>query len=267
MRGWILVIPGSCIRSVSFFTSLRSISSPAAINLRILLLLLSLWRYLISSRIWQSATGNLVKLFHDSKSSESSSVSRPLLVLNLPNMLFALSTLNAPKTQALREALSDCPYVLGHEVEILGFKVPSGVPEMPMNLRDIRTGAKNRVQEVRLLCPEADFLIGMEAGIYTDSVGTESWLMGTVYIEDKQGKWYSAYTCHIPVPEAIMLGLNDGSGRDIDEIVESLWAPPDTSHGCGVFGIFTDMMLSRGNQFRLATQCAIAPFFNKFYRL
>jgi non-canonical (house-cleaning) NTP pyrophosphatase len=128
-------------------------------------------------------------------------------------MLFALATKNAPKTQALRDALSDCPYVLGHEIEILGFKVPSGVPEMPMNLEDIRTGAKNRVQEIRFLCPEADFYVGMEAGIYGDIVGYESWLMGTVYIENREREWHHAYTCHIAVPQAVLRGLYDGSGE------------------------------------------------------
>lgn len=40
-------------------------------------------------------------------------------------MLFALSTKNAPKTQALRDAISECPYFTGNAVEILGFKVAS----------------------------------------------------------------------------------------------------------------------------------------------
>ena len=57
-----------------------------------------------------------------------------------------------------------------------------------MNLEDIRIGAKTRVEEVRRLCPEAHFFVGMEAGVYKDSVGTESWLMGTVYIEDREGE-------------------------------------------------------------------------------
>jgi len=57
-----------------------------------------------------------------------------------------------------------------------------------MNLADIRIGAKNRVQEIRHLCPEADFFVGMEAGVYHDSVGDESWLMGTVYIENRESE-------------------------------------------------------------------------------
>lgn len=182
-------------------------------------------------------------------------------------MLFALSTKNTPKTQALRDALSGCPYFVWNEIEIVWFKVASWVPEMPMTLEDIRVGAKNRVAEVRRLCPEAHFFVGMEAGVYPDSVGEESWLMGAVYIEDKGGEGHYGYTCHIPVPQVVMRGLHDGSGRDIDQIIESLGAPAGTSHSCGSFGMWTDMMLSRGDQFRLATQCAIAPFFNSFYKL
>ena len=40
-------------------------------------------------------------------------------------MLFALATKNAPKTQALRDAIFDCPYFENTEVEIAGFKVAS----------------------------------------------------------------------------------------------------------------------------------------------
>jgi len=77
-------------------------------------------------------------------------------------MLFALGTTNVPKTNALRDALAQCPYFLEHEVKIMGFKVASGVPEMPLTLHDLREGAKNRAEEVRRLCPEANFFVGME---------------------------------------------------------------------------------------------------------
>lgn len=182
-------------------------------------------------------------------------------------MLFALSTKNPPKTNALREALAECPYVLGEEVQIMGFKVASWVPDMPLNLSDIRAGAKNRVEEVRRLCPEANFFVGMEAGVYKDLIWDEWWLMGAVYIEDKTGEWHYAYTCHIAVPKVVIDGLQDGSGRRIDDILEAFWAPPKMSEGAGSFGLWSDMMLSRSDQFRLAVQCAISPFFNRYYTL
>lgn len=71
----------------------------------------------------------------------------------------------------------------------------------------------------------------------------------------------------MPVPEAVIAGLHDGSGRDLDQVVESLGAPPDTGDTHGSYGLWSDMMLSRSDQFRLAVQCAIAPFFNTFYTL
>lgn len=77
-------------------------------------------------------------------------------------MLFALGTTNVPKTNALRDALSVCPYLQEHEIDISGFKVASGVPEMPLTLSELREGSKNRANEVRRLCPEANFFVGME---------------------------------------------------------------------------------------------------------
>jgi non-canonical (house-cleaning) NTP pyrophosphatase len=77
-------------------------------------------------------------------------------------MLFALGTTNIPTTQALQVALENCPYMTDQEVDIRGFKVDSGVPDMPLTLEDLRIGAKHRAQEVRRLCSEADFFVGME---------------------------------------------------------------------------------------------------------
>ena len=53
-------------------------------------------------------------------------------------MLFALGTTNTPKTNAIREALDACPFIRGHKVQILGYKVASGVPDMPLTLSDLR---------------------------------------------------------------------------------------------------------------------------------
>jgi inosine/xanthosine triphosphatase len=182
-------------------------------------------------------------------------------------MLFAIGTTNIPKTNAIREALTNCPFMVWHDVQIKGCKVASGVPDMPLTLADLRNGAKNRAEEVRSLCPEANFFVGMEWGVYHDALGDESWLMWVVYIENTAGEWHFSYTCHMPVPPRVVAGLYDGSWRDLDQIVESLGAPPDTGDTYGSFGLWSDMMLSRSDQFRLAVQCAIAPFFNRFYTL
>lgn len=40
-------------------------------------------------------------------------------------MLFALGTTNTPKTNAIREALTTCPYLAGVDVDIQGYRVAS----------------------------------------------------------------------------------------------------------------------------------------------
>ncbi|MCB9806349.1 DUF84 family protein [Candidatus Peribacteria bacterium] len=82
---------------------------------------------------------------------------------------------------------------------------------MPLTLVELREGAKNRAQEVRRLCPEANFFVGMEGGVYHDTIGDESWLMGVVYMEDISGEGHFSYTCHMPVPQAVIDGLYDGT--------------------------------------------------------
>lgn len=46
--------------------------------------------------------------------------------------------------------------------------------------------------------------------------------MGAVYIENRDSVGHYAYTCHIALPQAVLRSLYDGSGRDIDQIIESL---------------------------------------------
>lgn len=77
-------------------------------------------------------------------------------------MLFALGTTNTPKTNAVHEALKSCPFMIEHTIDIRGYKVASGVSDMPLTLGELRDGARNRTEEVRRLCPEANFFIGME---------------------------------------------------------------------------------------------------------
>lgn len=60
----------------------------------------------------------------------------------------------------------------------------------------------------------------MEGGIYQDSVGEEYWLTGIVYIEDITGEGHYGYSCHMPVPEKVREKLFDGSGRDLEQIME-----------------------------------------------
>jgi inosine/xanthosine triphosphatase len=180
-------------------------------------------------------------------------------------MLFALGTTNTPKTNAIREVLMNCPFLVWRDIQIQGFKVSSGVPDMPLTLIDLREGATHRAREVRHLCPEANYFVGMEWGVYRDSVGEDYWLTGVVYIENTIWEGHFGYSCHMLVPRAVVEKLYDGTGRDLEQIMHEMAGVENIGDNAGSFALWSDNMLTRTDQFRLATQCAIVPFFSPFY--
>lgn len=180
-------------------------------------------------------------------------------------MHFAIGTTNIPKSAAIEYVLNTCPYTKW-VATFSNHKVASGVPDMPTNLEELRTWAKNRAIHCRREKPDADYFVGMEGGVYRDYEGDTYWLLGIVYIENREGKWHFGYSCHLEVPEAVVDGLFDGRGRDLEQVVHSLGGEESIGDKEGSFHAWTDGMLSRKAQFIMATQCAISPFFNEFYQ-
>lgn len=179
-------------------------------------------------------------------------------------MHFAIGTTNIPKSQAIESVLISSPYTLW--ATFSNHKVSSWVRDMPTSLEEIRNGAKNRALSTKNENPHADYFVGMEGGVYKDFVWEEYWLLGIVYIEDRKGKWYFGYSCHLRVPDAVVDGLFDGQWRDLEQVVHALGGEENIGDKQGSFHAWTDGMLTRREQFIMATQCAIAPFFNAFYR-
>ncbi len=59
---------------------------------------------------------------------------------------------------------------------------------MPTTLAELKIGAKNRALHTRRDVPSADFFVGMEGGVYRDSIDEKYWLIGVVYIENQDGE-------------------------------------------------------------------------------
>lgn len=68
------------------------------------------------------------------------------------------------------------------------------------------------------------------------------------------------------MPDAVIDGLFDGQQRDLEQVVHALGGEANIGDKQGSYHAWTDGMLSRREQFIMATQCAIAPFFNMFYQ-
>lgn len=178
-------------------------------------------------------------------------------------MHFAIGTTNNPKSAAIEHVLLTSPYTSG--ATFSNHKVESWVSDMPTTLEELRTWARNRAMHIRREKPYADYFVGMEGGVYQDYEWEEYWLLGVVYIEDRDGVGYYGYSCHLRVPDAVVDGLFDGQGRDLEQVVHSLGGEENIGDKQGSFYAWTDGMLSRREQFIMATECAIAPFFNEYY--
>lgn len=178
-------------------------------------------------------------------------------------MHFAVWTVNLPKSAAIESVLATSPYTKW--ASFSNHAVPSWVADMPTTLEELRTGAKNRAIYTRRERPDAEYFVGMEGGVYRDYEGENYWLLGVVYIENQEGVWHFWYSCHLEVPKAIAQGIFDGRGRDLEEVIEWLTGVQSIWDKQGSFHEWTDGMLTRREQFIMATQCALAPFFNKYY--
>ena len=180
-------------------------------------------------------------------------------------MHFAIGTRNTPKSEAVEYVLSTSPYTPW--ATFSNHSVPSGVSDMPTTLAELRTGAWNRAVNVRRECPHADYFIWMEGWVYTDTLWENYWLIGIVYIENRDWEWYYWYSCHLQVPKRVVEGLFDGRWRDLEEVMHSLGSDPAIGDKKGSYSEWTDAMLTRREQFIMATQCALAPHFNRYYTL
>lgn len=179
-------------------------------------------------------------------------------------MHFAIWTTNKPKSGAIEQVLETCIYTRWMAT-FSNHKVASGVPDMPLTLQDIRNGAKNRAKSLRAIEPSSDYYVWMEGWVYKDIIGEEYWLIGIVYIENQSEEGNYGYSCHLRVPKKVMEWLLDGSNRDLEQVMHSLGWEEDIWDKHGSYHAWTDGILDRKQQFIMATQCAIAPFFNRFY--
>lgn len=83
------------------------------------------------------------------------------------------ATTNPAKIRAILHAFNE---IFGENASrIDAIAVESGVPEQPMGSKETLEGARNRVENARHACPNADFWVAIEAGI--DEGSTFSWVV------------------------------------------------------------------------------------------
>ncbi|CNK88363.1 inosine/xanthosine triphosphatase [Yersinia proxima] len=165
------------------------------------------------------------------------------------------ATTNPAKIKAISLAFDDV-YGPG-QYRIEGVNVDSGVPLQPIGSAETRTGARQRVSNARQIRPEADFWVGVEAGIEDNM--TFAWMV----IEHLQLRGESR-SASLMLPDIILQGIRQG--RELGDEMADLTGISNVKHKGGAIGIFTDGKLTRTSVYHQALLLALVPFHNEIYQ-
>lgn len=178
-------------------------------------------------------------------------------------MKLAIATRNPAKINAILFWIENCIYLDEKKIEIISESVDSEVNDMPKSLEENILWAKNRAKNLKKNWIKADFYIWMEW--WTNIVWEKAFLFWVVYIENKKLEWHIWVSPMMEVPEKIKKRIYE-KNEILWDILWKVLNDKDASKKNWAFWAWSDDMLTRSDQFKLAFLCAISPFFNKFYK-
>ncbi|MEH4660832.1 inosine/xanthosine triphosphatase [Phytobacter diazotrophicus] len=165
------------------------------------------------------------------------------------------ATTNPAKIRAILHAFNE---IFGENASrIDAIAVESGVPDQPMGSKETLEGARNRVENARHACPNADFWVAIEAGI--DEGNTFSWVV--IESRDQRGEARSAT---LPLPEVILQKIR--AGQALGPAMSAYTGIDEIGRKDGAIGVFTAGKLTRASVYHQAVILALSPFHNAIYR-
>lgn len=163
---------------------------------------------------------------------------------------------NPVKIEAVKTAFEA---VFGKEnCHIEGVEVDSSVAQQPIGDKETRTGARQRVLAARGVRPEADYWVGIEAGLEDNM--TFSWI--TIESALQRGEARSA---SLELPHPILGAINQG--KTLAAAMEELTGITDLGRQGGSISYFTAGALTRSSVYHQAILLALAPLRNKIYQI
>ena len=142
--------------------------------------------------------------------------------------------------------------------EIEGLSVDSGVSDQPMGEEETLIGAKNRVNNVSILSPEADYWVGIEGGSKVVGKGMETFAW--VVIKSKNGVVSQGRTASFYLPKEIVALVK--KGIELGEADDIVFKRSNSKQSNGAVGILTGDVLTRADYYETAVILALIPFKN-----
>lgn len=173
-------------------------------------------------------------------------------------MLVLVGSKNPVKIQAVEEAFSK--FFPG--VEVQSFSVPSGVPDQPKG-NQILEGCRNRALELKKINDEqeleADFFVGMEAGII--EMAPRWFNFSGACILDRDGREGYGTSPFFELPGHVMEKLQ--AGAELGDVADELFKESNIKQKGGMIGQFTKGAMDRKSYVGQSLIIALIPFLNR----
>lgn len=169
-------------------------------------------------------------------------------------MKIIISTENKAKTQAVEEVLRR----VWSNIELISEKFPSNVSEQPLSEKEGIVGAVNRANNAKLKHLDADYYIGMEGYVDTNEYGM--FLAGVVTIIDKDGNIGIGSSAKMLLPVSIQKKIEEG--YELGPLIKEMMGATNDNirQYDGTNGILSKGLYNRVDEFKNATECALARF-------
>ncbi|MEZ9229829.1 inosine/xanthosine triphosphatase [Vibrio amylolyticus] len=162
-----------------------------------------------------------------------------------------IASLNPAKIRAVESAFNECFRDVSFEFE--GISVPSGVDDQPMSNDETHQGALNRVENAKFAQPNADYYVGLEAGIENNT--TFAWMV----IESNTHRGESRSASLMLPPEVIQKLEN---ANELGDVMDEVFGTQNIKQKGGAIGLLTQDRLSRSSVYHQALILALIPFVN-----
>jgi inosine/xanthosine triphosphatase len=172
-------------------------------------------------------------------------------------MFVVVGSTNPLKVSAARNTFRD----FFDDVEALGLPVPSGIKPFPTSEEETIRGAKNIARAAASERPDADFHVGIEAGIVEVDGRSFVKAYAVVVRGDETGLGCSA-AYEAPPDILEQIDPESNSGR---LVIDYVMGRHDVLETGGVIGVLTKGRLTRDAINRDAVRCALTRFISPQY--
>ncbi|NOI15464.1 inosine/xanthosine triphosphatase [Vibrio hepatarius] len=162
-----------------------------------------------------------------------------------------VASLNPAKINAVKSAFQSA---FPHQAfEFIGVSVESEVDDQPMSNEETRDGALNRVRNAKISQPDADYYVGLEAGI-EDNV-TFAWMI--IESDTHRGESRSA---SLMLPPLVIEKLDHAN--ELGDVMDEVFGTENIKQKGGAISLLTQDLLTRSSVYHQALILALIPFTN-----